>query len=104
MRDSTIILLSIPVSISLYLILFCSINRFNCMRNNSLNLPLGTSHLFGPFMEFFKGRFRLAFNMLFTFQNPWLFIILGILVSFGYIIYRRITNTETDEDDDDEES
>ena len=53
-------------------------------------------------MEFFNGRFGLAFNMLFTFQNPWLFIILGILVSFGYIIYRRMTKTKND--DDDEES
>ena len=98
MKDSTIILLSIPISIVLYLMLFCSMNRFNCVRNNSLNLPLGTSHLFGPFVEFFKGRFGLAFNMLFTFQNPWLFILLGILVSFGYIIYRRMTTEDEDEE------
>ena len=98
MKDSTIILLSIPISIVLYLMLFCSMNRFNCVRNNSLNLPLGTSHIFGPFVEFFSGRYRLAFNMLFTLQNPWLFIILGILVSFGYIIYRRMTTEDEDEE------
>lgn len=100
MKDSTIVSLSIPVSIVLYLILFCSMNRHNCVRNKSLNLPLGTSHIFSPFIELFKGRVGLFFRLLFTIQNPWLFIIIGLLISSGYVLYRRINSPNVEDEDE----
>ena len=100
MKDSTIVSLSIPISIIVYLIIFCSMNRHNCVRNKSLNLPLGLSHIFSPFIEFLNGRIGLFFKLLFTIQNPWLFIIIGLIISGGYVFYRRF-NTEIIDDEDD---
>jgi hypothetical protein len=100
MKDSTIVSLSIPISIIVYLILFCSMNRHNCVRNKSLNLPLGFSHIFSPFIEFLNGRIGLFFKLLFTIQNPWLFIIIGLILSGGYVLYRRLNSTDLEDDEE----
>ena len=52
------------------------------------------------FIELFKGRVGLFFRLLFTIQNPWLFIIIGLLISSCYVLYRRINSPNVEDEDE----
>ena len=69
---------------AIYLVLYCISNRYNCVRNRGINLPLGYINIIGPFKHIFTGRAGLGLKMLFSFNTPYLFIILSLI----YTVYQ----------------
>ena len=82
-------LISFIISIILYIFVYCIENKYNCTRFNTLNLPLGFNNIIGPFEELIKGRSNIFWRMIFSLNTPYLFIILGFIITTGYIIYNK---------------
>lgn len=86
------------ISVLLYLIIYCSINKYNCIRHKGVNLPLGYVNIFKPFIHILYGRSKLGLRMLFSFNTPYLFIMLSLLYT-AIVIYREDNVDEEDNDD-----
>ena len=76
------------ISVLLYLIIYCSLNRYNCIRHKGINLPLGYVNIFKPFIHIIYGRPILGLRMLFSLNTPYLFIMLSLLFT-AIVIYRE---------------
>ena len=85
MDNNTLYIINIVVSIIVYLIVFCSLNKYNCTRNNGLYLPIRT--FVTPFREFISGNFVLFLQMILSIDTPYLFIIIAVILTAIYIKY-----------------
>ena len=104
MNTGIVYFISVIVSILLYLALYCSLNKYNCIRNNGLNLPLGYAHFIGPWVEIIKGRFDLGFRMIFLSLNtPYLFIFLGLIATYVYLNFIKTDDVEEEDKEEDKE-
>ena len=97
MNDSFTYLISIIFFVFIYLAIYCGMNKYNCQKRGSIYLPLGREFV-SPFEELWQGRIKLFFQMIFSLNTPWLFILIGVIVAAIYIHFIK------EKDDVDEEN
>ena len=90
--------LSIFISIFLYVLVYCGMNKHNCYNNKKIDLPIG-KEMIAPFQELINGRYTLFFTMMFSINTPWLFIIIGLVGCAIYINFFAKQTIIKDKDD-----
>jgi hypothetical protein len=99
MNDSLTYVISVIFFVFIYLAIYCGMNKYNCLKRGGIYLPIG-KELISPFEELWQGRIKLFFQMIFSINTPWLFILIGVIVAAIYIHFIKEKEDDVDEEDD----
>ena len=96
LSDFFTILYFIIASIAFYFILTCVLDKKHC-RNPEDVFILPTKGFISPFMMLAESRYKIFLQSFISPRNPYLYIIIGIIVGCGVITYRRYKRNNKEE-------